>query len=177
VLRWAVAGRLLGIAEGFLSVCWAGAQAAYSALFSALDKKSCGDMSCCRSWMPGSLSRRIHHSLKSRPVLLPQLGAMTPLTPHSASSQSSASTDLEDDEAVEAVEMLLEPYFMQVGSPGFHLSSIDYIFLIKGIMACYGCKGQVNAGGLPEAGLKRWANGGRAGQRGLWFQFPCWWKR
>ena len=48
-----------------------------------------------------------------------QLGALTPLTPHSArssrSSSSASSSGLEDDEDVEAVEMLLEPYFMQVG--------------------------------------------------------------
>jgi hypothetical protein len=44
------------------------------------------------------------------------MDAMTPLTPKSASSASSDSTDLEDDPDVAVVEMLIEPYFMQVGS-------------------------------------------------------------
>jgi hypothetical protein len=41
--------------------------------------------------------------------------AMTPMTPKSISSASSDSTDLEDDPDVAVVEMLMEPYFMQVG--------------------------------------------------------------
>jgi hypothetical protein len=46
---------------------------------------------------------------------------MTPMTPKSASSASSDSTDLEDDPDVAVVEMLMEPYFMQVGCGGLLL--------------------------------------------------------